>query len=64
MIKHSAKRMISIQVLKGQILFTTDEQTVELSEGGMLAFHENIAHSVLAKEETIFLLTLTTKHAD
>ena len=60
MAKHTADGMISVQVLEGQILFTTTEQSVELGKGKMLALHENIPHSVLAKEETIFLLTLTT----
>ena len=59
--KHTADGMISIQVLEGQILFTTEEQSVELGKGEMLALHENIPHSVLAKEETIVLLTLTTR---
>ncbi len=58
--KHTADGMISIQVLEGQILFTTEEQSVELGQGEMLALHENVPHSVLAKKETIFLLTLTT----
>lgn len=60
MTKHTADGMISVQVLEGQILFTTEEQSVELGQGEMLALHENVPHSVLAKEETIFLLTLTT----
>ena len=60
MAKHTADGMISVQVLEGQMLFTTEEQSVELGEGEMLALHENVPHSVLAQEETIFLLTLTT----
>ena len=60
MAKHKADGMISVQVLEGQILFTTEEQSVKLGKGEMLALHENVPHSVLAKEETIFLLTLTT----
>ena len=60
MATHTADGMISVQVLEGQILFTTEEQLVELGQGEMLALHENVPHSVLAKEETIFLLTLTT----
>ena len=58
--KHTAEGMISLQVLEGQMLFTTEQQSVELGKGQMLALHENVPHSVLAKEETIFLLTLTT----
>ena len=60
MIKHTADGLISLQVLEGLILFTTEEKSVELGSGQMLALHENVPHSVLAKEETIFLLTLTT----
>ena len=60
MAKHTADGMISVQVLEGQMLFTTKEQSVELRKGEMLALHENVPHSVLAKEETVFLLTLTT----
>ena len=58
--KHTADGMISVQVMEGQIQFTTQEQSVELSSGQVLALHENVPHSVLAIEETIFLLTLTT----
>ena len=64
MIKHTADGMISIQVMEGQILFTTKGQSIELDSGQMLALHENLPHSVLAKEETIFLLTLTTTLAE
>ena len=60
MAKHTADGMISVQVLEGHMLFTTKDQSVELGKGEMLALHENVPHSVLAKEETVFLLTLTT----
>jgi len=60
MTKHTANGLISVQVLEGQLQFSTDHQSVELSNGQMLALHERIPHSVLAKKETIFLLTLTT----
>ena len=60
MAEHTADGMISVQVLEGQMLFTTNEQSVELGKGEMLALHKNVPHSVLAKEETVFLLTLTT----
>ena len=58
--KHTADGMISVQVMEGQILFTIEDQSVELGQVEMLALHKNVPHSVLAKEETIFLLTLTT----
>lgn len=58
--KHTASGTISLQVIEGEIMFTTDEQSITLSSGQMLVLHECIPHSVLAKEETVFLLTLTT----
>jgi len=57
--RHSANGLISVQVLEGEVLFSTDERSVELGKGNILALHKGISHSVLAKEETIFLLTLT-----
>ncbi len=60
MAKHTASGHISVQVLEGQIKFTTDDKSVELSKGQMLALHQSIPHSVLAIQETIFLLMLTT----
>lgn len=60
MARHIAEGIISVQVLKGQIQFMTDQKTVELSEGQMLALHERIPHSVKALQESIFLLTLAT----
>lgn len=56
--RHTADGIISVQVLEGQIKFNTDQQSVELSKGQMLALHERIPHSVLAIKEAIFLLTL------
>ncbi len=60
MIKHTAKGIISLQVLKGKMMFNTDEQSIKLSKGQVVVLHEGIPHSLKAKKETIFLLTLTT----
>ena len=57
---HTADGIISIQVIDGKMKFNADNRSVELSKGQMLALHKGIPHSVLAEEETIFLLTLTT----
>ncbi len=59
MARHTAEGMISVQVLEGLLQFHTDQQSVELSKGQMLALHECIPHSVKAIRETIFLLTLS-----
>ena len=58
--KHTAAGTISVQVVEGEMLFTTDDQTITLCSGQMLVLHEGIAHSVLAKKETVFLLTIST----
>ncbi len=58
--KHTAAGLINVQVLEGQILFTTDEHAVELNKGQLVTLHANIPHAVLAKEESIFLLTITS----
>ena len=60
MVKHTSDGIISVQVLEGQIQFSTDQQSVELSKGQMVALHERIPHSVVAIKEAIFLLTVTT----
>lgn len=64
MIKHKAGGLISIQMLKGKMQLNTDDRTVQLRKGQMLALHKGIPHSLLAKKKTIFLLTLTTTLAE
>ena len=58
MARHTADGIISVQVLEGKLQFNTDQQSVQLDNGQMLALHERIPHSVLAIEDTVFLLTL------
>ena len=55
---HTANGIISLQVLEGQIKFTTEEQTVTLQKGEMLALHKKIPHSLIALKETFCLLTV------
>lgn len=59
MSKHTAPGTINIQVIEGEMLFKTAEQTITLSCGQILVLHEGIPHSVLAIKESVFLLTLT-----
>jgi len=56
---HTANGIISLQVLDGQLKFITEEQTVELQKGMMLALHKKIPHSVIALKETFCVLTVT-----
>ncbi len=64
MIEHTAKGVISLQVLKGKIMFNTTKESIELAKGQMLVLHEGIPHSVVAKKKAVFLLTVTTAVAE
>lgn len=55
---HLAKGNISVQVLEGHIRFTTEQQVTELEKGKMLTLRKHIPHSVLALQESFFLLTI------
>lgn len=58
--RHTANGIISVQVLDGEINFSTDDQTVNLKEGQAIALHKMIYHEVTAVKESVFLLTLNT----
>ncbi len=58
--KHTADGIISVQVLEGEIIFSTDDQSVVIKQGQMIALHKGLPHSVKAIKESLFLLTLTT----
>ncbi len=55
---HKTNGVISIQVLKGKIIFTAEEQTILLEAGQMIALQANSTHSVMALSESFFLLSL------
>ncbi|MEO7523782.1 MAG: cupin domain-containing protein [Ferruginibacter sp.] len=56
--KHKAYGNITVQVLEGKIDFCTAQQTVSLKKGNMIALKADIPHSVLAVEDSFFLLTV------
>lgn len=55
---HTAPGQISVQCLEGNIVFTAEAQSVDLQKGQMISLHPRIPHSVVAKEESFFLLTI------
>lgn len=55
---HKANGVISVQVVEGEMKFSTADQTSHMQKGQMIALQENILHSVLALKDTFFLLTL------
>lgn len=59
--EHTADGTISVQVLEGHIVFKTNNEEVKLLEKNMVTLHEKIPHSVVAMEDSIFLLTIAVK---
>ncbi len=57
---HTASGILCVQVLEGEITFTTQDQAVHLSKGNMVTLHKDLPHSVMAVQESVFLLTLAT----
>ena len=58
--KYQASSLITIQVFDGEIKLTADEESVRLTTGQVIALHSAISHSIMAIEETVFLLTVTS----
>ena len=59
--EHTSIGNIHVQVLEGEIDFYTKEKTVLLKKGQMIALKANIPHSVIALEDSFFLLTVIIK---
>ncbi len=55
---HKANGVISVQVVEGEINFSTADQTSHLQKGHMIALQANVLHSVTALQDSFFLLTL------
>jgi len=60
---HTTRSVISVQVLEGEIKFTTEEQLVLLQKGQMVALQQKMPHSVHAQKESFFLLTVAALQA-
>ncbi|MBC7874199.1 MAG: hypothetical protein H7Y01_09400 [Ferruginibacter sp.] len=55
---HTTQGHLSLQVLEGRMKFTTPGDSVEIKKGQAVTLHGGVAHSVLAIDETTFLLTI------
>jgi quercetin dioxygenase-like cupin family protein len=56
--KHTTNGVVSVQVLDGEIKFDTEGKSYNLKKGQLITLHRNIAHTVSATEESVFLLTV------
>lgn len=58
--KHTANAQISVQVLEGEIQFSTEETSVVLTVGKMISLQPLIPHHLLANKESFILLTMAS----
>lgn len=56
--EHTADGTISVHVLEGHVVFKKGTEEVKLLQHNIVTLHEHIPHSVLAMEDSIFLLTI------
>lgn len=57
--EHSTSSQIAVQVISGQLIFTTNESSQSLTAGQLLLLEANLPHSLQAECDTVMLLTLT-----
>ncbi|MCO5232927.1 MAG: hypothetical protein LC105_05005 [Chitinophagales bacterium] len=55
---HTANAIISVQLIEGEINFHAENETISLQSGQLIALQHKVPHSVIAKKESFFLLTL------
>lgn len=55
---HTAPGVITVQVLEGAMSFHANDRSVELSEGQMVTLASGVPHGVVARKESVFLLTI------
>jgi quercetin dioxygenase-like cupin family protein len=56
--RHVADGMLSVHLLEGHVTFSTDQQSLELHKGSLISLHPNEPHEVLARQESMLLLTI------
>ena len=56
---HHSGKLASAQILAGSANFIMRENTTVLKTGGLLTLHEQIEHKLVAREESVILLTMT-----
>jgi quercetin dioxygenase-like cupin family protein len=56
---HHSGRLASVQILKGALHFKTNNNSTLIKTGSLLTLHEQVAHMLVAVEESVILLTIT-----
>jgi quercetin dioxygenase-like cupin family protein len=55
---HSTDGILNVNVLEGRLKFNTPDESIEIKKGELLTLHSGIPHSLLAMEESAFILTV------
>lgn len=55
---HRSGNLISVHLLEGKVNFQTKDKSVILKKGILLTCHEEGVHSLVALEDSVFLLTI------
>jgi quercetin dioxygenase-like cupin family protein len=50
---------VSLQIIEGKLIFHYLSKSVILNKGQILTLHENVEYSMIALEESVFLLTIS-----
>lgn len=54
-----SSHQMTLQVLDGQIKFTTEQESLDINRNQVVMIHEHIPYTALATEETICLITMS-----
>jgi quercetin dioxygenase-like cupin family protein len=49
---------VTLRIIEGKLRFTTWKESITLVDGQVLILHENINYNLIAKEETVLLITI------
>lgn len=61
---HTAPGIISVQLLEGHLGFEAEGQTTKLKPGKLLTLQTGLPHRVVARRESVFLLTMANPAAE
>ena len=61
---HHSGNLASVQVLEGAANFQSGSNDTLLKKGGLLTLHNDVEHTLVAKEESVVLLTIAMCPAD
>lgn len=56
---HAANGVVTVQLLSGHAVLTSDTQHVDLRKGHLAVFQPGVRHDVTAKEQSVLLLMIT-----